>query len=265
VRLPRKSISAEHSDDYYNYSDPRVPSAEVILADIRASRLDYKWNSWATEYVLGWIAYREIDKFRLLSLPNLAAAASADQERRLGVKHIHPDVELLTALRQGKLIARPSIEVMHLGYPNPFPPDWWKDRTLSEAPRLRFVKDEVIKLWTADGSASSIVARGASTPDIASASSATIDPWEPSTKLTVNETKVIVEAKRHWPDCKCFLKLVEVYEKLTNDWDKIRMGDCVHTKTMERALRKIPAWNNRRAVNLGTQNTVHLAVNKTLE
>ena len=83
--------------------------------------------------------------------------------------------------------------------------------------------------------------------------------------MTVNETKVIVEAKRHWPDCKCFLKTVEVYKILSEKWDKRRMGVCVHTKTMERALRKIPAWNNRLAVNFGTQNTVHLAVNKTLE
>jgi hypothetical protein len=154
---------------------------------------------------------------------------------------------------------------MHLGYPNPIPPYWWKERTLTEAPHLRFVRQEVLNLWTADGSASSIVGRDGSTTDIASASAATVDPWEPSTNLTVNETKVIVEAKRHWPDCKCFLRPVEVYEILTDNWDKSRMGDCVHTKTMERALRKIPAWNNRRAVNLGTQNTVHLAVNKTLE
>jgi hypothetical protein len=263
VRLPRsKSISAEHSDDYY---DPRVPSAEVILADILASRLDYKLNSWTTEYVLGWIAYREIDRFRLLSLPNLAAAASADEERRLGVKHVHPDVELLTALRQGKLIARPSIEVMHLGYPNPIPPGWWKDRTLSEAPRLRFVKDEVIKLWTAEESASSIVARGRSTTDIASSSAATPDPWVPSTKLTRGETKVIIEAKRHWPDCKCFLRTDEVYETIIRNWDKGRLGSCVHRKTMERALRKIPAWNKRGEVNLGMQTTCQLPTDRTLK
>lgn len=198
VKLVRKPVPPEHSNDY---SDPRVSHAEVLEADRRASRLDYEWHSWTTEYVLGWIAYREIDKFRLLSLPNLAAAASADGERRLGVKHIHPDAQLLTALRRGTLIARPSIEIMHLQYPNPIPCDWWQDRTLTDAPHLRFVRQEVISLWAADGSAGSSVEQDGSTAD--SASAATVDPWEPSANLTAGERRVILEAKRHWPDCKC--------------------------------------------------------------
>jgi hypothetical protein len=262
VKLPRRTNPAEHSDAYF---DPRVPHAEVISAEILASRLDYNWHSWTTEYVLGWIAYREIDKFRLLSLPNLGAAASAAAERRLGVRHIHPEAELLNALRQGTLIARPSIEVMHLGYPNPIPGEWWKDRTLSDAPHLRFVKDEVIKLWTADGTTSSSVARDRSTADIASASAATIDSWEPSTKLTVGERKVIIEAKRHWPDCKCLLRAQEVYKKIMKDWDRDQLGVSLGPRTIIRALKKIPAWNAWREANLGRQNRVHPAVDKTLE
>ena len=241
VTLPRKSISSEYPNDYYDYSDPRVSGAEVILADIQASRLDYKWNSWKTEYVLGWIAYREIDKFRLPSLPNLAAAAS-DEERRLGVKHIHPDAEVLMALRQGRLIARPLFEVMHLGYPNPIPSDWWKDRTLTDAPHLRFVKQDVISLWTADGSAPADVApdiratRDGSTRDFVSA--ATVDPWAPLENLTAGERRVLIEAKRHWPNCRCLLRVEEIYSEIIKNWDKAELGEPPREVQSSAPLRK---------------------------
>ena len=244
-------------DGELDYFDIRVPHAEVISADILASRLDYKWESWTTEYALGWIAYREIDKFRLLSLTNLGPLATAAAECRLGVKHIHPDTELLTALRQGRLIARPSIEVMHLGDPNPIPPDWWKDRTLNDAPHLRFVRDDVTKIWTADGSASAAVApdihptQDGSTTDFASA--ATVDPWEPSENLTAGERRVIIEAKRHWPDCKCLLRTKEVYSEIIENWDKAKLGGPPREVTVKRALEKILAWNTWREAKLGKQ------------
>ena len=252
VKRACESGLPEYSDDsQLDYFDIRVSVADVISADIRAPRLDYKVESWTTEYALGWIAYREIDKFRLLSPSNSRTPASALAERRLGVKHIHPDAELLSALREGRLIARPSIEAMHLGDPNPIPPDWWENRTLADAPHLRFVRDDVTTLWTAkDEIASSGVARDIETSQVASAtnspSAPIVDPWEPSKKLTLGERKVIQEAKRHWPDCKCLLKTDAVYQKIKDNWDLDKLGAPYDDVTIKRALKLIPAWNTWR-------------------
>jgi hypothetical protein len=249
-RLPATAPSDYFQHDLLDYFAIRVPRDEVLSADIRASRLDYKWESWTTEYALGWIAYREIDKFRLLSLSNLGPLATAAAERRLGVRHVHPDAKLLSALREGQLIARPSIEAMHLGHPNLIPPDWWKDRTLPDAPHLRFVRDDVISLWTAEGSASAAVApdihasQDASATDFASAP--ILDPWEPSSKLTLGERKVILEAKRHWPECNCLLKTEAVYKTIQENWDREKLGAPYTDVTIKRALKLIPAWNTRR-------------------
>jgi hypothetical protein len=186
----------------------------------------------------------------------MGTLATADTERRLGVKHIYPDAELLTMLRQGRLLARPSIEVMHLGDPNPFPPDWWKDRNLNDAPHLRFAKDDVIKIWTAGGTASA----AAVAPDIHStqegsmtdlASAETVSPWEASENLTATERRVIIEAKRHWPDCKCLLRPQEVYSEILRKWDKDELGVAPKEVTIKRALKKIPFWNAWREANLG--------------
>jgi hypothetical protein len=255
-------------DGQLDYLDIRVPHDEVISADIRASRLDYKWESWTTEYALGWIAYREIDKFRLLSPTNLGTLATADTERRLGVKHIHPDAKLLSALREGQLIARPSIEAMHLGDPNPIPPDWWKDRTLPDAPHLRFVRDDVTTTWTVtEEIASSGVVRdieigndGSTTSLLAAPS---VDPWESAKKLTFLEFNVILEAKRHWPDCQCRLRDKDVYDTILTKWDLDKLGPPCHEVTIKRALKKIPAWNAWREGNLVERVTGHRAVDKT--
>jgi hypothetical protein len=247
----REPVLPEYSDDgQLDYFDIRVPHDEVISADIRASRNDYNWESWTTAYALGWIAYREIDRFRLLSPSNLGTSVSGAAERRLGVKHIHPDVELLSALREGRLSARPSIEAMHLGDPNPIPPDWWKDRTLSDAPHLRFVRDDVTTLWTAQEIASSGVAHDIETSkDASAADSATapiVGPWEPSRKLTLGERKVILEAKRHWPECNCLLRTDAVYRKINDNWDRNKLGPPYTEKTIMRALKLIPAWTTWR-------------------
>jgi hypothetical protein len=247
MRGSRPTLPDYSEDEQLDYSDIRVPSHEVISADIRASRLDYKWESWTTEYALGWIAYREIDKFRLLSLSNSGPVAAAAAERRLGVSHILPDEKLLSALREGHLIARPSIEAMHLGDPNPIPPDWWKDRILTDAPHLRFVRHDVTKTWpVSEESTSSEVARdiapGMEAPGTGSASAPVFDPWEPTRKLTLGELKVIHEAKRHWPECKCLLKTQAVYKQINENWDRDKFGDPYNEVTIRRALRLIPAW-----------------------
>ena len=265
----REPALPEYSDaDQLDYFDIRVPHDEVISADIRASRLDFNWESWTTEYALGWIAYREIDKFRLLSPTSFWTPASADAERRLGVKHIHPDAELLSALREGRLIARPSIEAMHLGDPNPIPPDWWKGRTLADAPHLRFVRDDVTKLRTAaDRTASSEVALDihASKDGLTTgfAPAPIVDPWEPSGNLTAGERRVIMEAKRHWPDCKCLLRTEEVYSTIIENWDRVKLGNPPNEVTIRRALKLIPAWNAYREDNLGKQKRGRRAVAKT--
>jgi hypothetical protein len=266
----REPVLPEYSDDgQLDYFDIRVPHDEVISADIRASRNDYNWESWTTAYALGWIAYREIDRFRLLSPSNLGTSVSGAAERRLGVKHIHPDVELLSALREGRLSARPSIEAMHLGGPNPIPPDWWKGRTLADAPHLRFARDDVTNLWTAsDRTASSEVALDihASKDGLTTffPSAPVFNPWEPSGRLRAGELKVIQEAKRHWPDCKCLLRTKDVYSKIIESWDRDKFGDPYDEVTIKRALRLIPAWNAWRKLNLGEEKRGRRAVGKTV-
>jgi hypothetical protein len=137
------------------------------------------------------------------------------------------------------------------------PPAWFKDRTLTDAPQ-----------WTADGSASAAVApdihasQGGSTTDFASA--AIVDPWAPSEYLTAGEHRVIIEAKRHWPDCKCLLRPEEVYSVILKNWDKANLGKPPTGEvTVKRALKKIPAWNAWREANLGKRTRGRRAVDKT--
>jgi hypothetical protein len=256
ARVPMPAPSDYFQHDLLDYFAIRVPRDEVLSADILASRRDFNCESWTTEYTLGWIAYREIDKFRLLSPTNIGTLATEDTERRLGVKHIYPDVELLTMLREGRLLARPSIEIMHLGDPNPIPPDWWKDRNLNDAPHLRFAKDDVTKIWTADGTAATAaVAPGIHPTQDGSitylTSTETVSPWESSENLTAGERRVIIEAKRHWPDCKCLLRPQEVYTVILGNWDTEKLGAAPTEVTIKRALKKILMWNAWREANLG--------------
>ena len=38
----------------------------------------------------------------------------------------------------------------------------------------------------------------------------------------VGERRVIVEAKRHWPDCKCLLRAKEIYSEILNNWSLLQ-------------------------------------------
>jgi len=126
---------------------------------------------------------------------------------------------------------------------------------LSDAPRLRFVKQDVIRLWTADGSGSAAVApdihasKDGSTTSLVSAPN--VDPWEPSKKLTFGELNVILEARRHWPDCQCRLRPKDVYKTILANWDRDKLGAPCGDVTIKRALKSIPAWNAWRTQDRG--------------
>jgi hypothetical protein len=244
----------EHAtENFRGFGEILLPREEVLFADRLASAFDYDWVNWTTEHALGWIAYRNVETFRLVSLHRTDSSASEAAERRLDFAYPNPHFLLLVALREGRLVARPSIEVMHLEIPNPVLPEWWTKHSLQDTWPLRFTRSEVISLFSAKvpGTANRVeftADRGGMTePDreVGLPQARHIDPWLPSEKLTAAETRVISIARRLWRDCKCHLSWVDIEDKINSAWDANALGAKCGRKTMERALGKIPGWKDR--------------------
>jgi hypothetical protein len=240
------------TSDGIAYFDIRVPKDEVIKADLEASRIEYDWPSWTTEHVLGWIAYRSATTFRLVAPLDRHDSARSLIESRLGFQYPAPDLSLLSALRNGRIRAFHSIEVMHSAPAGPINQRWWNDHTLLDSPHVRFIKSDILEFWAIGDTG---VSATLSVNDVSSdrqkvpllETVTATDPWQPSTKLTLGESRVIKVAKALWPECKCALRVYKVYEEIAANWDEQSLGPMGgdQKKTISRALRKIPAWNDR--------------------
>lgn len=132
----------------------------VMAADEAASRQDFADEEWLVEHVLGWIAYRDRNRLRLLARSAPAAPSFARVTYPLDFSHHDPGAELVSALVGGRLVARPSTEILKLGILDPVPQSWWCDRQLTEAPDLWFQKADVLRLWPPDEANGAAQVRG---------------------------------------------------------------------------------------------------------
>ena len=90
------------------YEHVLVERDAVIAADEAASRQEFDAPEWLIEHALGWIAYRNPNRFRLLAREAPSRPPGARATYPLDFVNHNPTFELEAALSSGRLIARPS-------------------------------------------------------------------------------------------------------------------------------------------------------------
>jgi hypothetical protein len=200
----------------------------IIAAEEASSHRDFDDEQWLIEHVLGWIAYRNHNRFRLLARSAPAIRNFARATYPLDFVHHDPAVELLTALISGPLVARPTTETLELGIPDPVPQSWWRDRKLAEAPDLWFQKADVLRLWPPSNEINSTRLRGESYEAIST---------NPSVKMSRLEEKVVDVFEKLWPDGEGPPKVGVRDRAIIDEFKRMAWGP-VSVKTIGRALRK---------------------------
>jgi hypothetical protein len=147
-------------DSRLRYDRILFDRSAVMAADEAASRRDFDDEEWSVEHVLGWLAYRDSNRFRILARSAPAAPNFARVTYPLDFSHHDPGAVLVSALVDGRLVARPSTEILKLGILDPVPQSWWCDRQLAEAPDLWFQKADVLRFWPPDEANGAAQVRG---------------------------------------------------------------------------------------------------------
>jgi hypothetical protein len=129
------------------FSELRVYRDEVLAADEVASQADFDEPHWTLEYVLGWIAYRNPRRFRLIAPHDPPLLAEWQMTYTLDFLDQDPDGSLRVALLQGLLDVELDRRFLPKGFPNPISRDWWHNRAMTEVPRIWFRRNQVISLW----------------------------------------------------------------------------------------------------------------------
>jgi hypothetical protein len=129
------------------FSELRVYRDEVLAANEVASQADFDEPHWTLEHVLGWIAYRNARRFRLIAPFDPSPLSEWKMAYPLDFLGQDPDGTLRVALLQGQLEVELDGRFSPKGFPNPIPRDWWLNRAMIEVPRIWFRRNQVLSLW----------------------------------------------------------------------------------------------------------------------
>jgi hypothetical protein len=214
-------------DSRLRYDRILFERSAVMAADEAASHRDFDDEEWLVEHVLGWIAYRDRNRFRLLARSAPAAPNFARVTYPLDFSHHDPGAELLSALVAGRLVARPSTEIVELGILDPVPQSWWRDRRLTEAPDLWFQKVDVLRLWPPDEANDAAQVKGQNYE------TAPTDAIDRMPRVQQNVLRVVAEL---WPD-RDLPPRNNVRDRAIMDEFKRKEWGPVSSKTIDRALK----------------------------
>jgi hypothetical protein len=129
------------------FSELRVYRDEVLAADEVASQADFDDPHWTLEHVLGWIAYRNPRRFRLIAPFDPSPLSEWSMPYTLDFLDQDPDGSLRVSLLQGQLEVELDRRFSPKGFPNPIPRDWWLNRAMIDVPRIWFRRNQVLSLW----------------------------------------------------------------------------------------------------------------------
>lgn len=149
------------------FTDLLVYRDEVLGADEVASQADFDEPHWTLEHVLGWIAHRNPRRFRPIAPldPALSSKQSASRMTyTFDFVDQDPEGSLRAAILQGQLDVELDRRSLPKRFPNPIPANWWRDRAMTEVPRMWFRRDQVINLWPPRIHSASIAAAETAAP-----------------------------------------------------------------------------------------------------
>jgi hypothetical protein len=208
------------------YEHILVERDAVIAADEAASRQEFDAQEWLIEHALGWIAYRNPNRFRLLARGAPSRPPGARATYPLDFVNHNPTLTLETALSNGQLIARPSTQILDISMLDPFPQAWWDGRRLSESPDLWFQRKAVLELWQPEKT----------TEPLPDNPSFVRQPTPEAVKTTKLQDQILRVAQALWPD--------DEYPPRVGERDRLikaeftRLGWAPPSdKTIQRALR----------------------------